>query len=131
MILRVNCRRQVISISAPSIVPLTGQISTLAMSRLVGETGKVVLADINESMLKMGREKLRNIGVIGNVEYVQANAEALPFPDNTFDCITISFGLRNVTATTFITLLSTDTHCWNYRSWARTKMTWQNRTSNS
>ncbi|MEN1368227.1 class I SAM-dependent methyltransferase, partial [Pseudomonas aeruginosa] len=66
-------------------------------SRLVGETGKVVLADINESMLKMGREKLRNIGVIGNVEYVQANAEALPFPDNTFDCITISFGLRNVT----------------------------------
>lgn len=48
-------------------------------------------------MLKMGREKLRNIGVIGNVEYVQANAEALPFPDNTFDCITISFGLRNVT----------------------------------
>lgn len=63
----------------------------------MGETGKVVLADINESMLKMGREKLRNIGVIGNVEYVQANAEALPFPDNTFDCITISFGLRNVT----------------------------------
>ncbi len=57
----------------------------------------MVLADINESMLKMGREKLRNIGVIGNVEYVQANAEALPFPDNTFDCITISFGLRNVT----------------------------------
>ncbi len=57
----------------------------------------MVLADINESMLKMGGEKLRNIGVIGNVEYVQANAEALPFPDNTFDRITISFGLRNVT----------------------------------
>lgn len=57
----------------------------------------MVLADINDSMLKMGREKLRNIGVVGNVEYVQANAEALPFPDNTFDCITISFGLRNVT----------------------------------
>lgn len=48
-------------------------------------------------MLKMGREKLRNIGIVGNVEYVQANAEALPFADNTFDCITISFGLRNVT----------------------------------
>ncbi len=57
----------------------------------------MVLADINESMLRMASEKLRNIGVIGNVEYVQANAEALPFPDNTFDCITISFGLRNVT----------------------------------
>jgi len=45
----------------------------------------------------MGREKLRNLGVSGNVSYVQANAEALPFPDNYFDCITISFGLRNVT----------------------------------
>ena len=74
----------------------TGDL-TAKFSRLVGETGQVVLADINESMLKMGREKLRNLGVIGNVEYVQANAEALPFPDNTFDCITISFGLRNVT----------------------------------
>lgn len=67
----------------------TGDL-TAKFSRLVGETGKVVLADINESMLKMGREKLRNIGVIGNVEYVQANVEALPFPDNTFDCIIIS-----------------------------------------
>ncbi|MBJ5823967.1 class I SAM-dependent methyltransferase, partial [Salmonella enterica subsp. enterica serovar Meleagridis] len=74
----------------------TGDL-TAKFSRMVGETGKVILADINDSMLKMGREKLRNIGVIGNVEYVQANAEALPFPDNTFDCITISFGLRNVT----------------------------------
>ncbi|WNN48439.1 bifunctional demethylmenaquinone methyltransferase/2-methoxy-6-polyprenyl-1,4-benzoquinol methylase UbiE [Siccibacter colletis] len=74
----------------------TGDL-TAKFSRLVGESGKVVLADINDSMLKMGREKLRNSGVVGNVEYVQANAEALPFPDNTFDCITISFGLRNVT----------------------------------
>lgn len=45
----------------------------------------------------VGREKLRNLGVVGNVNYVQANAEALPFPDNTFDCVIISFGLRNVT----------------------------------
>lgn len=74
----------------------TGDL-TAKFSRLVGESGKVVLADINDSMLKMGREKLRNCGVVGNVEYVQANAEVLPFPDNTFDCITISFGLRNVT----------------------------------
>ena len=74
----------------------TGDL-TAKFSRLVGESGKVVLADINDSMLKMGREKLRNSGVVGNVEYVQANAEALPLPDNTFDCITISFGLRNVT----------------------------------
>ena len=74
----------------------TGDL-TAKFSRLVGETGQVVLADINSSMLKMGREKLRNTGVVGNVSYVHANAEALPFPDNYFDCITISFGLRNVT----------------------------------
>lgn len=70
---------------------------TAKYSRLVGETGKVVLADINDVMLEVGREKLRNSGVVGNVEYVQANAETLPFADNTFDCVTISFGLRNVT----------------------------------
>lgn len=82
-----------------SVLDLAGGTGDLTakFSRLVGESGRVVLADINDSMLKMGREKLRNTGVVGNVEYVQANAEALPFPDNTFDCITISFGLRNVT----------------------------------
>ncbi|WLS78707.1 bifunctional demethylmenaquinone methyltransferase/2-methoxy-6-polyprenyl-1,4-benzoquinol methylase UbiE [Erwinia pyri] len=74
----------------------TGDL-TAKFSRIVGETGEVVLADINSSMLKVGREKLRNIGIVGNVSYVQANAEALPFPDNHFDCITIAFGLRNVT----------------------------------
>ncbi|MCK3655107.1 bifunctional demethylmenaquinone methyltransferase/2-methoxy-6-polyprenyl-1,4-benzoquinol methylase [Pasteurellaceae bacterium Macca] len=70
---------------------------TAKFSRIVGETGEVVLADINSSMLEVGREKLRNLGVVGNVNYVQANAECLPFGDNTFDCIVISFGLRNVT----------------------------------
>ena len=74
----------------------TGDL-TAKFSRLVGEKGEVVLADINDSMLKMGREKLRDLGIVGNVNYVQANAEELPFPDNYFDCITISFGLRNVT----------------------------------
>ncbi|MGL9733380.1 MAG: bifunctional demethylmenaquinone methyltransferase/2-methoxy-6-polyprenyl-1,4-benzoquinol methylase UbiE [Symbiopectobacterium sp.] len=74
----------------------TGDLTT-KFSLLVGESGEVVLADINASMLKVGREKLRNLGIIDNVSYVQANAEALPFPDNYFDCITISFGLRNVT----------------------------------
>ena len=57
----------------------------------------VILADINDSMLKVGRDKLLNSGVAGNVEYVQANAECLPFEDNSFDIITIAFGLRNVT----------------------------------
>ncbi|MGL9720351.1 bifunctional demethylmenaquinone methyltransferase/2-methoxy-6-polyprenyl-1,4-benzoquinol methylase UbiE [Symbiopectobacterium sp.] len=74
----------------------TGDL-TAKFSRLVGESGEVVLADINASMLKVGREKLRNLGIIDNVSYVQANAEALPFPNDYFDCITISFGLRNVT----------------------------------
>jgi demethylmenaquinone methyltransferase/2-methoxy-6-polyprenyl-1,4-benzoquinol methylase len=74
----------------------TGDL-TLKFSRLVGSEGQVILADINDSMLKVGRDKLANQGIVGNVKFVQANAEALPFPDNTFDCITIAFGLRNVT----------------------------------
>lgn len=74
----------------------TGDL-TAKFSYLVGTTGQVTLADINDSMLKVGREKLQNRGIVGNVNYVQANAEALPFPDNHFDVITIAFGLRNVT----------------------------------
>ncbi|MBI6173646.1 bifunctional demethylmenaquinone methyltransferase/2-methoxy-6-polyprenyl-1,4-benzoquinol methylase UbiE [Serratia marcescens] len=81
------------------VLDLAGGTGDLAakFSRMVGEQGQVVLVDINDSMLKMGREKLRDRGIVGNINYVQANAEALPFPDNYFDCITISFGLRNVT----------------------------------
>lgn len=74
----------------------TGDL-TAKFSRLVGDSGEVVLADINDSMLKVGRSKLRDKGIVNNVNYVQANAENLPFPDNTFDIITIAFGLRNVT----------------------------------
>lgn len=74
----------------------TGDLTT-RFSRLVGPEGTVVLADINDSMLKVGRDKLLDKGLANNIEYVQANAECLPFPDNTFDCITIAFGLRNVT----------------------------------
>ncbi|MDV6327682.1 bifunctional demethylmenaquinone methyltransferase/2-methoxy-6-polyprenyl-1,4-benzoquinol methylase UbiE [Idiomarina sp. PL1-037] len=74
----------------------TGDL-TAQFSRRVGAEGEVVLADINDAMLKVGRDKLRDIGVIGNVRYVQADAEELPFDDNTFDVITIAFGLRNVT----------------------------------
>ncbi len=74
----------------------TGDL-TAKFSHLVGDSGEVVLADINDSMLKVGRTKLRDRGIVNNVSYVQANAEALPFPDNHFDIITIAFGLRNVT----------------------------------
>lgn len=74
----------------------TGDL-TAKFSRLVGRDGLVVLADINSSMLEVGRDKLTDHGIAGNVKFVQANAESLPFPDNSFDCITIAFGLRNVT----------------------------------
>lgn len=74
----------------------TGDL-TKKFSKIVGQTGKVVLADINASMLNVGRDKLTDQGVSGNVVYTQADAQYLPFADNTFDCITIAFGLRNVT----------------------------------
>ena len=74
----------------------TGDL-TAKFSKLVGPKGQVLLADINDSMLRVGRDKLVNKGILGNVEYIQANAEALPLPDNSVDVITIAFGLRNVT----------------------------------
>lgn len=74
----------------------TGDL-TAKFSQLVGKDGQVVLADINSSMLNVGRDKLRDRGLVQNIEYVQANAQHLPFEDNTFDIITIAFGLRNVT----------------------------------
>ncbi|NIG62928.1 MAG: bifunctional demethylmenaquinone methyltransferase/2-methoxy-6-polyprenyl-1,4-benzoquinol methylase UbiE [Serratia symbiotica] len=85
--------------SGQRVLDLAGGTGDLAakFSGMVGEPGLVVLADINDSMLKVGRDKLRDRGIVSNVSYVQANAEALPFPDNYFDCITIAFGMRNVT----------------------------------
>jgi demethylmenaquinone methyltransferase/2-methoxy-6-polyprenyl-1,4-benzoquinol methylase len=74
----------------------TGDL-TAKFSQLVGREGKVILADINSSMLNVGRDKLRDKGLVQNIEYVQANAQYLPFEDNTFDIVTIAFGLRNVT----------------------------------
>lgn len=74
----------------------TGDLSKV-FSREVGRTGRVVLSDINEAMLEVGRERLINAGC-SNVDFVLANAETLePFEDNSFDLVTISFGLRNVT----------------------------------
>lgn len=74
----------------------TGDL-TKAFAKRVGKSGKVVLADINENMVRVGRDRLTNEGIIGNVEYAITNAEALTFPDNTFDLVTMAFGLRNVT----------------------------------
>ncbi len=67
------------------------------LARQVGERGLVVLTDINAAMLARGRDRLIDAGLAGNVACVQANAEQLPFPDAMFDCVTIGFGLRNVT----------------------------------
>lgn len=74
----------------------TGDLAK-TFAKIVGENGKVVMSDINEAMLKVGRDRLADAGIVGNIECVQADAENLPFADNYFDCITIAFGLRNVT----------------------------------
>ena len=74
----------------------TGDL-TAKFASLVGPEGEVVLADINEAMLKEARKKLIDKGIAANVSYQQADAEQLPFADNSFDLITIAFGLRNVT----------------------------------
>ena len=82
-----------------TVLDIAGGTGDLAarFSRIVGSEGRVVLADINASMLEVGRDKLLDTGHHGNVEFVQADAQYLPFPDESFDCVTIAFGLRNVT----------------------------------
>jgi demethylmenaquinone methyltransferase/2-methoxy-6-polyprenyl-1,4-benzoquinol methylase len=74
----------------------TGDFS-IRFSPIVGASGQVVLADINEAMLQIGRDRIIDKGVSGNIDFAQVNAEALPFADNTFDCVCIAYGLRNVT----------------------------------
>jgi demethylmenaquinone methyltransferase/2-methoxy-6-polyprenyl-1,4-benzoquinol methylase len=74
----------------------TGDLAA-GLCRQVGRDGHVTLADINAAMLANGRRRLVDRGLVGNVSYVQANAEALPFADESFHCVTIGFGLRNVT----------------------------------
>lgn len=81
------------------VLDLAGGSGDLALqfAELVGNTGQVTLADINANMLHVGRDRLLNAGHIENVRYTQADAEQLPFEDDLFDCISIAFGLRNVT----------------------------------
>ena len=74
----------------------TGDLSRL-MSERVGDNGSVTCTDINAAMLGEGRRRLLDEGIVGNVAYSQCNAEALPFADNSYDAVTIGFGLRNVT----------------------------------
>ena len=81
-----------------TVLDIAGGTGDLAIKfrKKVGDSGKVILSDINGSMLEEGRKNLINHGVI-DVDFIQANAESLPFEDNTFDCVSIAFGLRNVT----------------------------------
>ena len=74
----------------------TGDLAA-GMLRQVGKSGRVVLSDINPAMLEIGRDRLLDKGFAGNVECLIADAEKLPFDDNSFDCVMIGFGLRNVT----------------------------------
>ncbi|MCU7958981.1 MAG: bifunctional demethylmenaquinone methyltransferase/2-methoxy-6-polyprenyl-1,4-benzoquinol methylase UbiE [gamma proteobacterium symbiont of Bathyaustriella thionipta] len=74
----------------------TGDLSS-RFSTLVGDDGFVLMSDINAAMLQQGRERMLDEGHSGNIAYAQINAEQLPFAENSFDCISIGFGLRNVT----------------------------------
>ena len=74
----------------------TGDLAA-GLARQVGRSGYVVLADINGRMLEHGRDRLIDRGLSAGMGYVQANAERLPFADGRFDCVTMGFGLRNVT----------------------------------
>ena len=74
----------------------TGDIALLLRDR-VGANGSIVLGDINGEMLRVGRDRMTDRGVVSGIEFVECNAQELPFQDASFDLVTIAFGLRNVT----------------------------------
>jgi demethylmenaquinone methyltransferase/2-methoxy-6-polyprenyl-1,4-benzoquinol methylase len=92
----LSCTRLRAGQRALDVAGGTGDL-TLGMLKQVGASGLVVLTDINAEMLVRGRDRLIDAGHVGNARVVQANAERLPFRPGQFDCVTIGFGLRNVT----------------------------------
>lgn len=81
------------------VLDLAGGTGDLAMkfAPIVGKPGQVVLADINDAMLQVGRDRVIDKGLANIIDFAQVNAESLPFADKTFDCVCIAYGLRNVT----------------------------------
>jgi demethylmenaquinone methyltransferase/2-methoxy-6-polyprenyl-1,4-benzoquinol methylase len=82
--------------SALDVAAGSGDLA-VGLARRVGPRGRVIVTDINAKMLVEGRDRLLDAGLAGNVHYVLADAEALPFASSSFHCVTIGFGLRNVT----------------------------------
>jgi demethylmenaquinone methyltransferase/2-methoxy-6-polyprenyl-1,4-benzoquinol methylase len=82
-----------------SVLDLAGGTGDLSIQfhKRVGKKGRIVLSDINAEMLRNGRDRLIDKGLIDGIDYAQINAQYLPFADNQFDCVSIAFGLRNVT----------------------------------
>jgi len=74
----------------------TGDLAA-RLCRAVGPRGEIVASDINAAMLARGRDRCVDQGLAGNIEFVQADAEHLPFADEHFDAVIMAFGLRNVT----------------------------------
>ena len=82
--------------SALDVAGGTGDLA-IGLARRVGRSGRVILTDINADMLSRGRDRLLDAGIAGGLDCVVADAQRLPFADSSFDCVTIGFGLRNVT----------------------------------
>ena len=82
--------------SALDVAGGTGDLAS-NLCQQVGKKGTVVLTDINFNMLINGRSKLLDQGKLNQINLIQSNAESLPFVNDSFDCITIGFGLRNIT----------------------------------
>ena len=88
---RVAANNQVLDLASGS-----GDLA-ICFSKVVGSKGKVIMTDINPAMLELGRNKVIDKGYSNNIEFEIVNAEQLPFADNSFDNVSMAFGLRNVT----------------------------------
>ncbi|HIJ85112.1 MAG TPA: class I SAM-dependent methyltransferase, partial [Magnetococcales bacterium] len=89
--LRIRPGQQILDVAGG-----TGDLTRLMYPHLQGN-GRIVVYDINDKMLNLGRSRMTDRGIVSGVEWIQGNAEELPFPSNTFHIASIGFGIRNVT----------------------------------